>query len=370
MSSLLHILNAHGIVGWSEYQAARNAGFNSLSGVGVVKSSDIHLDPQGKMYGKNIAVSNKIIDCDSVIVPEAVDVNFFNVLMCGDLHFTGSCLKNVLIDQCVIVGELTFLCDGANVNVECYRSNLKGLRVSSSLIESLYVHRANVVSFSMDMSTVNRLRVVGCQVSGLSVVESNVIESSFDHRWLSVSGLGKAREKFKICDIETMDSLFSYFDYDSFDDKHYRNNVMFQTFQFALGKTTASSDKNVIAKIKKAAVVDAQRSMAMRFLMEVVGGFVIPSRLINSSVGVVLVFALMYWLSGLTFSVGGEGGQRLGFFDALYFSGVTFLTIGYGDITPENWGRVAVLVEGFLGVSFVSGFVVSLVKKYVESAKA
>lgn len=53
-----------------------------------------------------------------------------------------------------------------------------------------------------------------------------------------------------------------------------------------------------------------------------------------------------------------------GYIRGLYFSIITFFTIGYGDITPAS-GPAAVFagVEGFLGVFFMSYFTVSIVRK-------
>jgi len=39
--------------------------------------------------------------------------------------------------------------------------------------------------------------------------------------------------------------------------------------------------------------------------------------------------------------------------DAAYFSGVTQLTIGYGDLLPLGWLRLLVLVQGWIGTMFL-----------------
>lgn len=51
--------------------------------------------------------------------------------------------------------------------------------------------------------------------------------------------------------------------------------------------------------------------------------------------------------------------------NVLYFTIITFTTVGYGDITPLNWMKLAVGLEAFLGVFFTSSFVVSLSKKFL-----
>ncbi|WP_163580932.1 potassium channel family protein [Gracilibacillus saliphilus] len=34
---------------------------------------------------------------------------------------------------------------------------------------------------------------------------------------------------------------------------------------------------------------------------------------------------------------------------SFYFSGVTLMTVGYGDITPIGWGRLLALIESLIG---------------------
>ncbi|WP_297430211.1 potassium channel family protein [Clostridium sp.] len=53
------------------------------------------------------------------------------------------------------------------------------------------------------------------------------------------------------------------------------------------------------------------------------------------------------------------------FGNAFYFTIITFTTVGYGDITPLNWMKMAVGVESFLGIFFSSSFVVSLSRRFM-----
>jgi hypothetical protein len=59
--------------------------------------------------------------------------------------------------------------------------------------------------------------------------------------------------------------------------------------------------------------------------------------------------------------------MTIGFGEAFYFSGITFTTIGYGDIAPIGFARFLAVSEGAAGIFLISSFVVALVRKYVES---
>ncbi|SDK13267.1 potassium channel family protein [Natronincola ferrireducens] len=63
-----------------------------------------------------------------------------------------------------------------------------------------------------------------------------------------------------------------------------------------------------------------------------------------------------------------ENSQSLYFHDALYFSGITYLTIGYGDITAvDQLGKFLTVLQGFSGViinsTFTGMFLYYLVKR-------
>ena len=96
-----------------------------------------------------------------------------------------------------------------------------------------------------------------------------------------------------------------------------------------------------------------------------------PLRVIIFSVSLITFFATLYFFSGLSFS-----GESLAFnphislwenikvfFGALYFSVVTFTTLGYGDVAPIGIARALAALEAFLGSFTLALFVVVFVKK-------
>jgi hypothetical protein len=96
-----------------------------------------------------------------------------------------------------------------------------------------------------------------------------------------------------------------------------------------------------------------------------------PARVILFSIMLILIFATLYFFSGLSFS-----GDSLAFnpneslwqnikyyFSALYFSVVTFTTLGYGDLAPIGIARAFAALEAFMGSFTLALFVVVFVKK-------
>ena len=97
-----------------------------------------------------------------------------------------------------------------------------------------------------------------------------------------------------------------------------------------------------------------------------------PFRVLLTALIVNFIFAWIYFLIGVY-----AGGDRLlqldfshslstniqNFLHCLYYSVVTFTTLGYGDIVPSNWSRPFAALEAFTGAFSMSMFVVVFVRK-------
>lgn len=96
-----------------------------------------------------------------------------------------------------------------------------------------------------------------------------------------------------------------------------------------------------------------------------------PLRIIGLSILIIIICAVLYSFTGLNYqdsirSVGSQHsfGENLSFFlSSLYFSVVTFTTLGYGDINPIGISRAIAAMEAFTGSFTIALFVVVFVKK-------
>jgi tetratricopeptide (TPR) repeat protein len=103
------------------------------------------------------------------------------------------------------------------------------------------------------------------------------------------------------------------------------------------------------------------RTRVELFAFWVVAGFGYrPSRVAVAAAAVVVGFAVAYWASGGVIAAGHPAGS---FADALYLSGVTFTTVGFGDVVPAAHVRALALAEGAAGLFFTGFFVVVLAKR-------
>lgn len=83
---------------------------------------------------------------------------------------------------------------------------------------------------------------------------------------------------------------------------------------------------------------------------------------------VIIGFALLYFIFSFHRVLLVEGGELrqvsvIGtLIHSTYFSGVTMLTIGYGDITPIGYGRLIALIQALIGYILPTAFVLRLVQ--------
>ena len=99
-----------------------------------------------------------------------------------------------------------------------------------------------------------------------------------------------------------------------------------------------------------------------------------PMRVINFSFSVVVISALIFSLTGMTHGDNtyvfhltnsiGENLRILAF--GIYYSIVTFTTLGYGDMVALGWGKAVAALEAFAGVFLNSIFLLTFAKKMIR----
>ncbi len=99
-----------------------------------------------------------------------------------------------------------------------------------------------------------------------------------------------------------------------------------------------------------------------------------PLRIIGFTLLLIFIYACFYALSGLSYA--GEVIQLdlsasltkniYHLLDTIYFSIVTFTTLGYGDIAPQGFSRFLAATEALIGSFTLALFVVVFVKKMIR----
>lgn len=109
-------------------------------------------------------------------------------------------------------------------------------------------------------------------------------------------------------------------------------------------------------------------------MFDLIGGYgTKPRNVFITMMATVLLFAVLFsFIPGTMVPKNPDGSLDLPFqgnkfLTATYHSIVTFLTIGYGNISPQNWlGVLLSGVEGFIGLFLMSYFTVAFVRKILR----
>jgi Ion channel len=103
------------------------------------------------------------------------------------------------------------------------------------------------------------------------------------------------------------------------------------------------------------------RRIELRFYWAIAGFGLRPFRVLGVAILLVLLFGLLFWaVNGVVHSI---SGAHCGLWECLYFSGITFCTVGYGDLLPAPHARPLALMEAILGPVTMSFFVVVLANR-------
>jgi hypothetical protein len=99
-------------------------------------------------------------------------------------------------------------------------------------------------------------------------------------------------------------------------------------------------------------------------------------RLVGFWLGMILVFGLVYWGAGISMGWGLQAGSVAvkpdleGLGTAIYFSFVTALSIGYGDVIPLGALRILAVAEGIAGLLIFGCVISKLVSRRQEELTA
>lgn len=110
-------------------------------------------------------------------------------------------------------------------------------------------------------------------------------------------------------------------------------------------------------------------------IFDLIGGYgTRPLSILITMLFVWFIFGIIYYFELINqFNIVNETNTIIqsikNIWDALYYSGITFLTIGYGDIAPSITGyglKFTSIIEGFLGLFLMSYLTVAIVRKILR----
>jgi hypothetical protein len=332
---------------------------------------------EGRIYKKKIEFENCIIDLPKLNLRDSEEINFINCIVIGRVLFGAEDYKSILIDSCIFLDETIIGMAGVKDDVCIYKANFTKLILESLEAITVYIADCRIGKFEITESKINKFQAVGNAITHLTVSQTVFENIHFPYGQIDFSHFrGKNRWRFfsknkclsyrKKLETSTPPNIFEFIDIkvdDFVDDIVFRNEK--ETLDFICNNTDVQNNRECLSDIKINSSIYSQKNIILKFFMYLFGSFVKPSLIVMYGGLVVLIYALIYTVPELSFKVGNDT-KSIDFLNALYFSGITFTTIGYGDIVPTGIVKIISISEGILGIFLSSSFLVSLIRKYCD----
>ncbi len=356
--------------------------FHNLTGFSIASASELGLDSDGRLFGSKINVENKILNVPDLNIRDSKEICLFNCVLLGDLHIgSHEGIHDVSLDNCLVLGTLSISGNDQDphMKVHIWNSNCTILRINSDEIHELDVGASNIHDCHLVNTRCETLRMTSNKIQFFRLENFEVTRCDFLHRQVDlaqsfpVQPVRGTREA-KDIDWNVRATVLLDFTLGS----NLQSQSIFETLTFLRNRTFIGGDQRSLSELRYRTALLSQ-SKTSRAFVRLTRAFESPWRFAMFASVILLGAALIYTtrfcgfvhnanivLQNGGYQIHSEVSWGLPFFEALYFSCITFTTIGYGDLTPVGLTRFFAASEGLVGIILASSFIVSLVKRYIE----
>lgn len=354
---------------------------------------------ENRIYEEKVTFINAIVDIDNLWLTDSQEIVFTNCIFMKRLTIgkREPKLKNIFIDNCIFLQELNIHSISNLANLSIYNSNFRALSINNVKIQNnVFFSSNNFLFLSMRDNEAGIFDAIKNDIRFYESVDNTFSKLHFNYTQVrlrnirklpimkeflfrtesrNASDLKKLYSRMKLYLMipsifyESKMNLFkmnreSASELASASERYENEYSVLQTISFLKHNTTIASDRSKYTAIRYTESLYSQKGFFRKGFTRLIGGFLKPSRILMFGFSVFIIYALIYTNPDMVFS---GGGRSLNILEGFYFSGTTFLTIGFGDIVPiSNLTRMISLSEGFFGLLTMNTFLISLVKKYID----
>ena len=335
----------------------------------VLTAADLLLDGENRLYDDEIAFRNRVLDVDRLVLQNSTKASFINCILCGSLVIgkKGYPFRDLYLDECIVLGRIVIGQVQGDAEFLLHKVNSSSLEVDRSVVRSVHLSQCQFAHLRLEETRLESLYVTGSYFHSLSVRKSPVRHVTFDHRQVNLSLPIAVHEDLDAWAEHPPVPMFRFrrFDLDA-PEPCESNEGRFETISFLRERTGLRGDKESYARIRAIEATAYQSRTLGRALVGLLGAFLSPARILLLWLIIFVLCAGFYASPFAAWAERDSSDQLLSYPDALYFSGITTATIGYGDIAPIGITKCVAVMEGFLGIVLGGCFVVALVRRYVE----
>ncbi len=239
---------------------------------------------------------------------------------------------------------------------DLYRANLNGAHLFNLQLCNGSLMKADLRNANLNHAALNQSNLLGCKLDHCKCDSLTVGEQLLQEEWAEEANQQQDHKAMK--------------DYYQQAEEIYRSLRKMTEAEGLF--TTAGQFLRKELTMRRYQMPKCSYQRGVSKLVDWVCGYgELPMRVVVTSMMIILSCALIYFFTGIHFNGNivalnleqGLEKNLIAFAECLYYSVVTFTTLGYGDFTPVGFSRVFAAIEAFSGSFIIALFVVVFVKK-------
>ncbi len=318
---------------------------------GVCMRDDLVLDRKLVLLDNCVISSSQVIECRNCVFAGNVQILLEDTECSPSIH------------NSIFLGELSISISGSSSEVrmqptlELHSSFASSLIIYSSNLSLLKIYGNVFRAAKFYDSKISALRVSANKFAGLSLANFSSDSTYFGPDQIPLNPIIEERTNCATLPFspEELAHLQS-----SSRARTSEEVSRADTLDFLLGEADFRSNQAAKAHLKYLQLIDRSSKGPVRVAVWMCGGLLKPYRVLVCSALCIFIYAFLYWISIEELSAASS------YLDCLYFSAISFTTIGFGDIVPSGIARFLSVSEGFAGIIFSSALVASIIRKYAE----
>lgn len=260
--------------------------------------------------------------------------------------------------------NITYFFECSFENTIFEKSNLRKSIFQKNTIKTIQFILSNLKKCIFDSNKIESIYFSDCNLKSFSIIKSDISKLEFDDEFITKLNENTFFDKFISKDKNKSYYKNVYKSYKNIASQFESNRIL-----------NISGEYHYLYKCSECKTLDGFSKFKSRLFWIVCGYGERPTYALITSLEIILIFAIIYLFTGI--SIGGRIiNYRLSWFsilekkiilvdflESLYFSLVTFTTVGYGDIIPTGTSIILSSIEMILGVTMVGIWTATLARK-------
>ncbi|AFQ50432.1 hypothetical protein GEM_4042 [Burkholderia cepacia GG4] len=344
----------------------------------ILRDADVPLDSENRWYDDEFEFRQTIFDCEEISLRNSSKIRLHDCIFLGSLFVSNgndSIATEVYMDSCIVERTLQIRVgenDASSVGLTDVFS--EELRIVQSHVSEIGIFGGAFGGTVLERSEGAQLTVMSDSLGEFQFSDCNFNRVAFPRGQVNVHALPRRHfltrlftQCHKFCAFDaTSKAKYSDLYWDQRSNQE-RIRKLIETYDFFLSQTELRHSKLDASHVKYLRALAESHSHGSRWFVFATGAFLKPSRMLLLSAVMLSAFAAIYMLPFCKFVTAGSNVPgSLNILDAIYFSCVTFTTLGYGDIVPLAGARAIAMTEALLGIVMSSSLAVSIARRYIE----